>query len=125
MAAVEISYTSTGHTYVGHAVIVRASYKRFLLSNFADGKNTRFMNCILSRPTLSIAVTETAVKAQGSLWRETETMEFESRSHLGQTILLSACTSSAKVPTVATQLSLALNKYFASLTVVFTPYTDL
>ena len=39
----------------------------FLMSNFADGKNIQFTIHILLRPTLSITVTQTVVKAQGSL----------------------------------------------------------
>jgi len=53
-------------------------------------------------------VTETVVKAQGSLWWETEAMEVQSGSHRGQTILPSARSTLTKVPTVATQLSPAL-----------------
>ena len=47
-------------------------------------------------------MTETVLKAQISLRWETETMEVESGSHWGQTILLSACSTSTKAPTVAT-----------------------
>jgi len=63
---------------------------------------------ILSRPTLLITVTDTIVKAQGSLWWGTERMEIESGSHRGQAVLLSGHSTSTKAPTVATQLSLAL-----------------
>ena len=80
------------------------------MSNFADGKNIQFTIRILLRPTLWITVTETVVKAQGSLWWETEMMEVESGSHRCQTILLSARSSSTKPPTIATQLSLALQQ---------------
>jgi len=72
--------------YVWHAVIVQPGYNHFLTSNFADGKNIHFTICILWRPTLLIAVTETAVKAQGSQWWETQTMEVRSGSHRGQII---------------------------------------
>ena len=82
----------------------------FLTSNFADGKNIQFMIHILLRPTLWITVTETVVKAQRSLRWEIETMEVESGSHRGQTILLSARSTSTKLPTIATQLSLALQQ---------------
>jgi len=37
-------------------------------------------------------------------------MEVESGSHWGQTILISACITSTKAPTVTTQLSLALQQ---------------
>jgi len=47
----------------------------------------------LSRPTLSMTVTETVVKVQISLRWEIETMEVESGSHR-QTILLSARSTS-------------------------------
>ena len=63
---------------------------------------------ILSRPTLWITVTETIVKAKRSLRWEIEMMEVETGSHWDQTILLSAHSTSTKVPTIATQLSLAL-----------------
>jgi len=43
--------------------------------------NRRFTIRTLSRPTLSITVTETVLKAHGSLWLETETMEIERGSH--------------------------------------------
>ena len=82
------------------------------MSNFADSKNIQFTVRILSRPTLLITVTETVVKAQGSLRWETETMVVESGSHRGQTILLSARSTSTKAPTIATQLSLALQQIF-------------
>jgi len=81
-----------------------------LTSNFADGKNIQFTIRILSRPTLSITVTETVVKAQISLRWEIEMMEVESGSHLDQTILLSARSTSTKLPTITTQLSLALQQ---------------
>jgi len=80
------------------------------MSNFAVGKNIQFTICILSKPTLSITVIETVVKAQGSLRWETETMEVKSGSHRSQTILHSASSTSTKVPTVATQLSRALQQ---------------
>jgi len=51
-------------------------------------------------------VTETIVKAQ----EVAETMEVESGSHWGQTILISAHSTSTKAPTVTTQLSLALQQ---------------
>ena len=51
---------------------------------------------------------ETVVKAKRGLQWEIETMEVESGSHRGQTILLSARNTSTKPPTTATQLSLAL-----------------
>ena len=93
----EISCTSI-RAYAWCAVIVRPGHKHFLMSNFAYGKNIQFTICILLRPTLSITVTETVVKAQGSLRWETETisMEVESGSHWGQTSLLSACRTSTK-----------------------------
>jgi len=81
-----------------------------LTSNFADGKNIQFTICILSRPTWWISVTETVVEAQRSRRWEIETMEFEIGSPRGQTILLSACSTSTKPPTIATQLSLALQQ---------------
>ena len=55
-------------------------------------------------------MTETVVKAQRSRRWEIETMEFESGSPRGQTILLSARSTSTKPPTIATQLSLALQQ---------------
>jgi len=91
--------------------------------NFPDGKNIQFMNCILSRPTLSIAVTETIVKAQGSLWWDTEMMEVESESHQGQTILLSVHTTSTKVPTVTIIYLWHYNRYFTSLSLMVTVHT--
>ena len=81
-----------------------------MTSNFADGKNIQFMIHILLRPTLWITVTETVVKAQRSLRWEIEMMEVESGSHHGQTIFLSARSTSTKLPTIATQLSLALQQ---------------
>ena len=69
-------------------VIIQPGYKLILTSSFADGKHILFAICILSRPTLSITVTETIVKAHGSRWWETEMMEVESGCHWGQTILL-------------------------------------
>ena len=95
------------HIYAQRVVIVQPGYKLFFMSNFADGKNVSFTIRILSRLTLSITVTETVVKAQRSLWWVTETMEVEGGSHWGLAILLSARTSSTKVPTVITQLSQA------------------
>ena len=93
------------------AVTFRPGYKHFLTSNFADGKNIQFTIHILSRPTLSITVTETVLKAKVSQWWETVTMEVESESHRSQTILLSGRCTSTKAPTVATtQLSLALQQ---------------
>ena len=80
------------------------------MSNFADSKNIQFTIRILSRPTLWITVTETIVKAQRSLRWKIEMMEVESGSHRGQTILLSAHSTSTKQPTIATQLSLALQQ---------------
>ena len=76
--------------------------------NFADSKNIEFTVCILSRPTLSITVTETVVKVYSG--RHAETMEVESGSHWGQTILLSERSTSTKPPIMATQLSLALQQ---------------
>ena len=61
MAAVEINCTNI-RAYSWHAVIIRPGYKLFLTSIFVDGKNILFTVRILSRPTLSIAVTETVVK---------------------------------------------------------------
>jgi len=81
-----------------------------LTSNFADSKNIHVTIRIESKLTLSITVTETAVKAQRSLRWEIEMMEVESGSHQGQTILLSARSTSTKPPTIATQLSLALQQ---------------
>jgi len=90
--------------YAWRAVIFRPGYKHFLTSNFADGKNIQLTIRILSRPTLWITVTETIVKAQRSLRWEIETMEVESRSHWGQTILLSACsTSTSSIATARTE----------------------
>jgi len=37
------------------------------MSNFADDKNIQFTIRLLSRPTSSLTVTETVVKAQGSV----------------------------------------------------------
>jgi len=106
----EISCISI-RTYARRAVIVRPGSRHFLTSNLADGKNFQFTDHILSKPTLSITVTETVVKAQRSLRWETETMEaIESGSQRDQTILLSARSPSTKAPTVATQLSLALQQ---------------
>ena len=68
------------------------------------------MICILSRPTLSITVTETVVKSQGSLWWETEKIEVKSRCHRGQTVLLAAHSTSTKRPIFTTQLSLTLEQ---------------
>ena len=65
---------------------------------------------ILSKPTLWITVTETEVKAQRSLRWETETMEVESGSDQGQTILLSIRSTSTKPPTITTQLPMALQQ---------------
>ena len=87
LVAVEISCTSI-RAYARWAFIFQPGYMHFLTSNFADGKTIQFMIHILSRPTLSITVRETLVKAQVSLWWETEMMEVESGSHHGQTILL-------------------------------------
>jgi len=77
---------------------------------FYRRKNVQFTVRTLSIPTLLITVTETVVKAQGSLRWEIETMEVESGSHRGQAILLSACSTSTKPPTIATQLSLVLQQ---------------
>jgi len=55
-------------------------------------------------------VTEAVVKAQRSQQWEIETMEFESGSPWGQTILLSAHSTSTKLPTITTQLSPALQQ---------------
>jgi len=63
-----------GHN-VGRVVIIPPDYKPLLISKLADGKDIQFTN---HRPTLSIAVIEIMVKAQGSLWRDTEV---ESGSH--------------------------------------------
>jgi len=109
LAAVEISCTSI-RAHAWHAVIFRPGYKHFLTSNYKDGKNIQFTICILSRSTLWITVTEIVVKAQRSLWWEIETVEVESGSHQGQTILLSAHSTSTKPPTIATHLSLALQQ---------------
>ena len=67
------------------------------------------------RPILSIAVTETVVRAQGSLWWDTETMGVESGSHQGQTILLSAHTTSTCIKHLQSLLSYLwhYNRYFA------------
>ena len=105
----EISCASI-RAYARRAVTVRPGYKHFLTSNFVDCKNIQFTVRILSRPTLLITVTEAIVKAQGSLQWETEMMEVKSESHQGQTILLSALSTLTKAPTVATQLSLALQQ---------------
>ena len=104
----EISCTSIS-AHAWRSVIFQPGYKHFLTSNLADGKNVQFTICILLRPTLWITVTETVVKAQRRLRWEIETIEVESGSHCGQTILLSARTST-KPPTIATQLSLALQQ---------------
>ena len=96
---------------LGNMHDVRSSSTR--LQAFFDVKFCRRIQLtvrILSRPTLSVTVTETVVKAQGILRWETETMEVESGSHRGQTILLSAPSTWKKAPTVATQLSLALQQ---------------
>jgi len=55
-------------------------------------------------------VTETVVKAQRSLRWEIEMMKVESGSHWGQSILLSGHSTSTNSPTIATQLSLALQQ---------------
>jgi len=83
-----------------------------LTSNFAESKNLHFTIRILSRPTLSITVTETVAKAQRSLRWEIETMEVKSGSHQGQTILSvrSTSTKPSTMSTIATQLSLALQQ---------------
>ena len=61
----------------------KTGYKRFMTSNFADGKNIQFTIRTLSRPTLPITVTETVVKAQRNLRWEIEMMKVESGSHRG------------------------------------------
>jgi len=81
-----------------------------LTSNFADGKRIQFTIRIFSRPTLWITVTDTVVKAQRSLRWEIETMEVKSGSQWGQTIPLSARSTSTNPPTITTQLSLALQQ---------------
>ena len=66
---------------LGHMHGVRSSSDQVtstLTSHFADSKNIQFTIRILSRPTLSIAVTETVVKAQRSLRWEIEMIEVES-----------------------------------------------
>ena len=82
----------------------------FLTSNFTDGKNIQFTIYILSKPTLSITVTETALKAQGSRWWETEMMEVESRC---QTILLSAHCTLTKAPQSLLSYLGHYNRYIA------------
>ena len=83
-------------------------YKHFLTSNFADDKNIQFTIRILLRPTWWITVRETVVKAERSLRWEIEMMEVESASYRGQAILLSAHSTSTKLPTIATQLHVSL-----------------
>jgi len=69
-----------GHMYG----IVRPIHKHFLMPNFADGENMHFTIRILSRPNLSITVTETVVKGTSMVG-----MEVESGIQRGETILLS------------------------------------
>ena len=83
----------------------------FLTSSFADGKNIQFTIRILPRPSLLITVTETVMKAHGSLQQVIETMEVESGSHQVQTIFLSAHSTLTKVPTVATSISLTITEH--------------
>ena len=117
MAAVEISCTSIRAYARCVVIIIRPGYKHFLTSNFADSKNIQFTIGTLSRPTLSITVTETIVKAQRRLQSEIETMEVESGSHRGQTILLSACStayyrhSAISGTTADTSLSLTITEH--------------
>ena len=67
-----------------------------------------------------------SVITQISLRWDIETLEVESGSHRGQTILLSARSTSTKAPIVATQLPLALQqvRHFHSRQ-QNTPYTEL
>jgi len=66
MAAVEISCTTTRTCWAcGHCT---TRLQAFFGVKFANDKNIHFMNHIWSRPTFLIAVTETLVKAQGSMW---------------------------------------------------------
>ena len=100
-----------GHAW--RAVIFRPGYKHFLTSNFADGKNIQFTIRILSRPTWWITMTETVVKAQRSRrvgdrndgirkWKSPGSNHASSFQHVYST--------STKPPTIATQLSLALQQ---------------
>ena len=98
---------------LGHMHCVQLSYDsvtrifwRQILQIERDIQST---NRTLSRPTLPIVVTETIVKARGGLRWGIESTEVESGSHRGQTIPLSARTTSRKEPTIAVQLSLALH----------------
>ena len=91
------------------AIIIRLCYKDFLKSNQKE-REIQSTNRTLSRPTLPIVVTETVVKARGGLRCEIESTEVESGSHRGQTVPLSARTTSRKEPTIAVQLSLALQQ---------------
>jgi len=40
------------------------SFDQVIMSHFADGENIHFTICILSKPNLSITVTETVVKGK-------------------------------------------------------------
>jgi len=95
---------------LGHVHGVRSSSDQVTSIFWCQILQTVRTYSILSKPTLWITVTETVVKAQRNLRWEIETMEVESGSHRGETILLSALSTSTKPPTIATQLSLALQQ---------------
>jgi len=68
-----------GHVHGIRLSCIGSGYKHSLTSNFADCKNIQFTIHILSRPILSITVTETLVEAQESLWWKTEMMKVKSQ----------------------------------------------
>ena len=95
------------------AVIVRLCYKDFLTSNLADRKGHSEHKSYFIETYLADSGDRDRSE---SLGREIESTEVESGSHRDQTIPLSARTTSWKEPTIAVQLSLALQQvpYFHS-----------
>lgn len=84
--------------YTQCVFIVQPSYKHFLMSKFADGKNIQFMISHFIETYLVDNSNRYHSKTQGSLRWGTETMEVESGSRHDPIILLSARTSSTKLP---------------------------
>ena len=85
------------------------SYTHFLTSDLADGKNIQFTIRILSRPTFSITVTDRRESPGKSLVGDTNDGSRKCKSP-GSNHPPSAPNTSTKAPTIATQLSLALQQ---------------
>ena len=100
-----------GRAHALRAVIVRLCYKDFLTSNFADRKGHSEHKSYFIETYLADSGNRDHSESPGrSTMRDRIDGSRKWKPHRGQTVPLSARTTSRKEPTIAVQLSLALQQ---------------